>query len=66
MVERNVKRRLEMMNHLNDMKIAWDNISWVPERESGTQGRDNIVSVHISMFYRQRLLDGVIDHFAEK
>ena len=32
------------------MKIAWD----------------NLVSVHISMFYAQRLPDGVLDHFAER
>ena len=37
------------MNHLNRMKVAWD----------------NLVSVHVSMIYAQRLLDGVLNHFAE-
>ena len=38
------------MNRLNGMKIAWD----------------NLVSIHVSMFYAQRLLDGVLNHFAER
>ena len=43
-------RHLEMMNHLNDMKIVGD----------------NLVSFHRSMFYAQRLLDGVLNQFAER
>ena len=39
-----------MMNHLTAMKIVWD----------------NLVSVNISLFYAQRLLDGVLNHFAER
>ena len=39
-----------MMNHLNSMKIAWA----------------NLVSVSISRFYEQRLLDGVLNHFTER
>ena len=39
-----------MMNQLNCMKIAWD----------------SLVSVNISRFYAQRLLDGVLNHFAER
>ena len=43
-------RQLEMMNHLNGMKIAWD----------------NLVSFHKSMFMHIDLWVGVPDHFAEK
>ena len=39
-----------MMNHLTSMKIA----------------SENLVSVHISMFYAQRLLYGVLNHFLLK
>ena len=39
-----------MINHMNGMKIA----------------RDNLVSFHISMFFAQRLLGGVLNHFAER
>ena len=39
-----------MMNHLTSTKIAWD----------------NLLSVHISMLYAQGLLDGVLNHFAER
>ena len=39
-----------LMNHLTSMKIA----------------SDNLVVVHISMSYAQRLLDGMLDHFAER
>ena len=49
-IERKVKKNLEMMNHLTSMNIAWD----------------NMLSTHISMFYGQRLLDGVLNHFAER
>ena len=45
-----VNRQLEMMNHLNRMKTAWDNLA----------------SVHASIFCPQRLLDGVLNHFAER
>ena len=38
------------MNPLTSMKIAWD----------------SLVSVHISMFYAQRLLDSILNHFAER
>ena len=48
-IERKINRHLEMMNHLISMKIA----------------RDNLVSFHRSMFFAQRLLDGVLNHFAE-
>ena len=40
-----------MMNYLTSMKIASD---------------DNLVSVHISMFYAQRPLAGVAKHLAER
>ena len=39
-----------MINHMNGMKIA----------------RDNLVSFHRSMFLAQRLLGGVLNHFAER
>ena len=39
-----------MMNHLNGMKIA----------------RDNLVYFHRSMFFAQGLLGGVLKHFAER
>ena len=39
-----------MKNHLNGMKIAWD----------------NLVSFHSSMFFALRLLDGLLNHFAER
>ena len=39
-----------MMNRLTSMKIAWD----------------NMVSAHISTLYGQRLLGGVLNHFAER
>ena len=38
-----------MMNYLTSKKIAWD----------------NLVSVHISMFYAKRLPDRVLNYFAE-
>ena len=38
-IESNVNRHLKMMNQLTSMKIAWD----------------NLLSVHISMSYAQRL-----------
>ena len=38
------------MNHLNGVEIAWD----------------IVVSLHRSMFYAQRLQDGVLNHFAER
>ena len=45
-----IDRHLEMMIYLTSMKIAWD----------------KMVSVHVSMFYDQRLLDGVLNNFAER
>ena len=45
-IDQRLKELLEMMNHLTDMKIAWD----------------YLVSFHISMFYAKRLLDGVLNH----
>ena len=49
-IERKINRHLKMMNHINGMKIAGD----------------NLVSFHRSMFFAQRLLDGVLNHFAER
>ena len=50
-IERKGNRHLEMMNHLTSMKIAWD----------------NMVSLHIySIIDKQRLLDGVLNHFADR
>ena len=43
-----VNKHLEMMNYLTRMKIA----------------RENLLSIPKSMFYAQRLLDGVLNHFA--
>ena len=39
-----------MMNHLTSMKTAWN----------------NLVSSYISMLYAQRLLEEVLNHFAER
>ena len=38
-----------MTNHFTSMKIAWD----------------NLLSVHLSMFFAQRLLDGLLNNLAE-
>ena len=38
------------MDFLNGMKVAWGNLA----------------SFHRSMFYARRLLDGVLNHFAER
>ena len=41
---------MEMMNYLTSMKIASD---------------ANLVSFHVSMFYAQRLLDGIVNNCEE-
>ena len=41
---------LEMMNPLTSIQNAWY----------------NLVSVQLAMFYGQRLLDGALNHFAER
>ena len=48
-IEGKVNRHLEMMNHLTCMKIAWD----------------SLVSIQVSMFYAQNLLDGLLNNFPE-
>ena len=47
MFDRKVNRHLERMNHLHSMKMV---------------SVHEMVSVHISMLYRQRLLDGVVNN----
>ena len=47
-IERKINRHLEMMNHLNGMIIACD----------------DLLLAHLSMLYAQRFLDGVLNHFA--
>ena len=49
-IERKIIRHLEKVNRLTSMKIAWG----------------NVLSAHKSMFYGQRLLDGVLNHFVER
>ena len=39
-----------MMSHLTSMKITWD----------------NVLFADISFFYGQRILDGVVNHLAER
>ena len=50
LIERTINRHVEIMNHFTGMKIAWD----------------NLLSVHISTLYARILLDGVLNHFAER
>ena len=50
-IERKINRHLEMMNHLSGMKIAClPGTTWY---------------LSIDLFFAQRLLDGVLKHFAE-